>query len=389
MKKIVDCYHLCTRLCLFIFLLLTAAACAGPGALSKLDGSEIIPRLDSTRQAHHIPAVAAVVVRADTILQGAVVGVRSLNNSEQASLENVFYLGSLTKAITAFTIASLVEEGLLSWESRPEDVFPEWKNDIHPALREINLDQMLRHSSGLTGYLEEDSPEVTGLPPMPDDPVAGRQVFARYALQHAPLFTPGSRRKYSNAGYAIAAAMAEKVSDQAWETLVNERLFAPLGISSAIFGAPAPAEPAWVQGHVYKEDSLVPLAIPDMEGAAWLHPAENVWLSPIDYARLLQEHLQGLRGKHGLLKAATIQYLHEPMGIEPEGLGWDIAKCGHQPYSTHSSLKNGFYNTVQVLAGGNIGVAVFGTSMRETDEEALEDLLIRLVDLYDTGPQEE
>lgn len=387
MTRMILSHSSCTRLYFFIFLLLAAAGCAGPGHISQLDGREIIPRLEATRQAHNIPAIAAVVVRADTILQGAAVGVRSLKNSEEPGPGDAYYLGSLTKGITALTIASLVEEGLLRWESRPEDVFPEWKDDIHPAAREINLDQLLRHSSGLTGYLEEDSPEVMELPSMPDDPLAGRQVFARYALQHAPLFTPGSRRQYSNAGYAIAAAMAEKVSGVAWETLVKDRILSPLEINSATFGGPPAAEAAWAMGHVLKEDSLVPLPFPDMKRAAWLHPAEDVWLSLTDYARLLQTQLQGLRAKNELLEAATIQYLHTPMGIEPEGLGWDIVKNEHRESSTYHSLTKGFYNTVLLQAEGNIAVVVFSNSMQEADVAAIENLLNQLVDLYAISPE--
>lgn len=380
-------YNQFSRFFLFLLLSLLAAACTRPAAVGTVDGSEIVAELDAIQHTHGIPAVAAIVVRSDTVLQGAAVGVRSLGDTGQITLRDVFQLGSLTKAITATTIASLVEEGKLSWESRPEDVFPEWKDDIHPALREITLDQMLRHASGLTGYLEEGAPEVETLPQFPDDPVAERQAFARYTVQHAPLFTPGSRRKYSNAGYAIAAAMAEKVSGLAWEALVTERIFSPLGMHSATFGVPPSAEPARVQGHVHKNDSLVPLAPSAMQQAAWLHPAENVWLSLIDYARFLQEHLKGLRGMDGILKSATIQYLHEPMGIDPEALGWDVEKSGELKRSTHGEGRNGFYTAVLLQAEGNIAVAVFGNSRRETDEEAFNELLIRLLNKYIEPPQ--
>lgn len=370
------------RLFLFMLLPLLAMACARPAAVGTIDGRAIMDELETIQHSHNIPAVGAIVVRADTILQGAAVGTRRLDDTSRAGLQDVFYLGSLTKAITATTIASLVEEGKLSWESRPGDVFPEWKDDIHPALREITLDQMLRHASGLTGYLEEDAPEVEALPQFPDDPMAQRKAFARYAVQHAPLFTPGSQRKYSNAGYAIAAAMAEEVSGMAWEALVEERLFSPLGMHSATFGVLPAAESASVKGHIYQNDSLVPLELPAIQGAAWLHPAEDVWLSLIDYARFLQEHLQGLRGNDGLLQSATIQYMHEPMGIDPEALGWDVEKSGEVQQSMYGDGRNGFYTAVQLQAEGNIAVAVFSNSMRETDEEAINELLIRLINKY-------
>ena len=58
-----------------------------------------------------------------------------------------------------------------------------------------------------------------------------------------PPGSPIGEFSYSNAGYLVAAAMAEKLTGQSWETLMGERLFAPLGMSSAgVWGA---GHPGW------------------------------------------------------------------------------------------------------------------------------------------------
>ena len=55
-----------------------------------------------------------------------------------------FHLASLAKAMTATMVATLAEECRLAWQSSPLDVFPEWKNSIHPAFSNISPDELLR-----------------------------------------------------------------------------------------------------------------------------------------------------------------------------------------------------------------------------------------------------
>ena len=71
----------------------------------------------------------------------------------------------------------------------------------------------------------------------------------RYRILRDNLADPpgagAGKHLYSNLAYAVAGAMAERVTARTWESLMRERLFTPLGISSAGFGAPgAPGEPS-------------------------------------------------------------------------------------------------------------------------------------------------
>ena len=76
----------------------------------------------------------------------------------------------------------------------------------------------------------------------------------RYRILRDNLVDPPAasvgKHLYSNLGYVVAGAMAERVTARSWESLMQERLFAPLGISSAGFGAPGvPGELDQPWGH--------------------------------------------------------------------------------------------------------------------------------------------
>ena len=64
-----------------------------------------------------------------------------------------------------------------------------------------------------------------------------RYGILRDNLADPPAATAGEYL-YSNLAFVIAGAMAEKVTGKTWEALMQERLFEPLGMSSAGFGPP-------------------------------------------------------------------------------------------------------------------------------------------------------
>ena len=57
-----------------------------------------------------------------------------------------------------------------------------------------------------------------------------------------PAYPPGEKYEYSNVGYTIAGAMAEKVTGATWEDLVKREVFEPLELTEAGFGPPKSAD---------------------------------------------------------------------------------------------------------------------------------------------------
>jgi CubicO group peptidase (beta-lactamase class C family) len=91
--------------------------------------------IDSVRRQHNVPAMGAIVFRADTVLARGIAGVRRSNSTAPVEERDRFQLGSNTKAITATVLATLVEEGKLTWTSTLADVFPEWRDSVSPDFR--------------------------------------------------------------------------------------------------------------------------------------------------------------------------------------------------------------------------------------------------------------
>src|SRR6185369_15000477 len=102
----------------------------------------------------------------------------------------------------------------------------------------------------------EDS-EYEALPPLPADPMQNRLAFVRHALMQEPINTPGTECAYSNAGFCVAAVMAEAVTGQEWTSLLRQHVFDPLGITAG-HGWPARHDPNQPWGHRVNNEGITP-----------------------------------------------------------------------------------------------------------------------------------
>ena len=180
------------------------------------------------------PGLIAAISDEEGVRALASAGVRKQGSPEKLTGNDLMKMGSITKAMTSTMLATLVADGTFAngWETTIAQVFPELYDEIHPDYRPVTLWQLVRHIGGVP----DDVPAWwTAHPTLPI--VARRYRILRENLADPPG-SPIGAFSYSNSGYMVAAAMAEKLTGQSWETLMEERLFAPLGMASAGFGAP-------------------------------------------------------------------------------------------------------------------------------------------------------
>jgi len=346
--------------------------------------AELAAHLEDVRRRYGIPALAATVVRSDTVLATAAVGVRRLGAPDPVSVRDQFHIGSNAKAMTATLLAALVEEGRLAWTTRPVDVLPELRGSVHPAYQEITLEQLLSHRAGVPAYTSGFA-----LAFLPDSlyeqgsrsSATWRRAFALHVLRGKPKAPSGTQFLYSNAGYTVAAAMAEAVTEQPWESLLQTRLFRPLAIQGG-YGWPAAVDPDQPWGH--RRTLLRGVRAHEPDGGyqlgALLAPAGDVHVSIGDYARFLQEHLRGLQGQDGLLRAATVQRLHRPAG--DYALGWVIRPLAGARVSAHEGSAGTFHAVAVLHPERDLAVAVLANAGYSKAGDAARELAQVLLARY-------
>lgn len=237
---------------------------------------------------HDVPAIAAAVIKDGDVLAHGVAGVRERGADAQAEIGDKWHLGSCTKAMTATLCAILVKRGELSWHTTLHDVFPEV--DMDPSWHHVTLDLLVRNLSGAPG--NPDRELWTKLSLMRDTPRESRHELLVAMTKTPTVSEPGSQFLYSNAGFALAGHMTETVTGSDWEELVQREVFAPLGITSAGFGAPGTTETVdEPRGHSAAGKTIPPGLFADNPPA--IGPAGTVHMTIDDWARFVDAHLVG------------------------------------------------------------------------------------------------
>ena len=291
--------------------------------------------LESIRDAHHLPGIIGAILRGETLANIGAAGVRKLGSAQPMQVQDQVHLGSCTKAMTATLLGMLVDDGLLSWSSSIRDVFPEVASRLHTDFQTTTLAELLTHRAGL--------PHDTSWWRLPGLTTTDQRRAALLALlSKPPLTRPGTVYAYSNAGYVMAGLMAEEVSGQSWEELMQQRLFEPLGMKSAGFGPPGQSDgdrtdQPW--GHQENHGRFEPVL---NDNPPCMGPAGTVHCSVPDWGKFAALHLRGAEGKARLLKPATFRTLHTPPpGCDYAG-GWIVS---YQPWASGKTLTHDGSNT--------------------------------------------
>ena len=376
----------------FIIALCAFAACGL--ALSTHAAPVLEEHLNAARAKHNLPALAAAVVSDSEILAFDAVGVRNIHPmaGEEADWNNLsdaarFHIGSCTKSMTATMIATLVETGAIKWETTIDEVFPELKPKIKPDYVNVTLRQLLTHTGGVVAATAGNSEESKAMRALTGSTLEQRAGMIEILLNFEPVGAPGTKSRYSNAGYGIAAAMAERVTGESWETLMRQRLFDPLKMTSTGFGWPAtedhPYEPL---GHSMRDDTLISRPILDVyKLQAPIAPAGDVHCSIEDLARFAQMHLRGLRGQQTILKSETVVLLHEP-AADNYACGWVKRKMvGHEAH-WHNGSAGTFFAWMTIFPEKNLAIVVATNS--GTGEKACAELTNALLKEFTTEESE-
>jgi CubicO group peptidase (beta-lactamase class C family) len=362
---------------------------SSPSHAAKIDDL-----LASELEKSGLPALSAAAIKSGAVVAAGAIGVRKVGDPALVTLSDKFHIGSCTKAMTATLAAILVEQGKLRWDQTLEEVFPERVADMHSDYRKVTLELLLTHRAGapangqyfflplafVQAVKRQFDEKSNGDDFVPEYPIlAQRLAYFDGIVKGAPENKPGTTFSYSNAGYVIAGAILERVTGQAWEDLIQQRLFRSLGMRSAGFGSPSrpdAADQPW--GHVFKNGKYEPRY---GDNASALGPAGTVHCSIVDYMNFAGLHSSlGSRPK-GLLRPESFERLHTPPSGSDYAFGWAVTQRpraqGKALTHTGSNTRNYFW--VWVAPKIDFALAVASNAAGENVPEALNRVASELV----------
>ncbi len=259
-----------------------------------------------------VPGMAIAIVRNDSVVFAKGYGVRKLGDPTPVDPHTVFAIGSSTKAFTSAAVAMLVDDGKMKWDVPITTYLPGFQMYDPYAARELTVRDALSHRSGLT-----------------------RGDFMWYAADYArdevlrrvrylkPSWSFRSNFGYQNIMYLAAGQAAAAAYGRDWDTLIQERIFAPLGMkesSTSVRALPSLPNVAQPYAQIDSVVTYVPYANIDNIG-----PAGSINSTVLDMAQWLRLQLgEGKLGDKQVVSSANLGQTRTAQTVMKYELPWSL-----------------------------------------------------------------
>lgn len=266
--------------------------------------------------------VTLIATKDQTVHLGAV-GKSDLAKDRKLRTDDIFWIASMSKPVTAVCIGILKDEGKLAFDDSLAKYLPEFRN------LPVTLRQVMTHTSGL-GELTNREPHLT---------------LAETSQRVAALplrFEPGSKWAYSTAGIDVLGRVVEAAGGMPFDQFLQKRVLDPLAMKDTSFWIAPEKEARWA--HPYRwnaqagklEETSIPYLYkttvtdrgrPPLGGAGLFSTAEDI-------ARFYQMMLnQGTLADKRVLRPETVAEMTRKQTGEldarpgmPWGLGFSVVE---------------------------------------------------------------
>jgi methyl acetate hydrolase len=282
---------------------------------------QIDPVLKTAVNRGDVPGVVAMAAtREGPVYQGAF-GKRALPDGAQMTPDTVFWIASMTKAITSAAAMQLVEQGKLALDRQIADVLPELTSpqilegfdaagepQLRPAGRPITLRHLITHTAGFVYDIW--SPEMRRY--MEKKGTPGIISCQNAALDLPLTFEPGEKWDYGINIDWVGKAV-ERVSGQRLGEFFAEHLFAPIGMKDTAFKLTSEHRSRLVGMHARGEDgALAPLPFEMTQEPEFEMGGGGLYSTAADYLAFQRAFLnQGRADGRQVLQPETVRLMSE------------------------------------------------------------------------------
>jgi CubicO group peptidase (beta-lactamase class C family) len=324
-------------------------------ATDPFDGfSEKVEDLMSKWQ---VPGLAIGVVRDGETIYLKGFGYRDLENKRPVTTKTVFGIGSISKSFTSMSVAMLVDEAKLTWDTPVINYLPDFKLYDDYATLHATLRDLLCHRTGMADHLLMTY----------GSPFSREEIYRRLRYLE-PNLEFREKYQYNNLMYLTAGYLVGRVCGGTWEDFVKKRIFSPLQMDASSFSLEIQEAQDYSLPYILSGGKIMALPFLNRDSSA---PSGGINSNVEDLIKWLKLHLdQGKVGENQLVSAESLKEIltpQMPVSYSPEsavgaiqdyGMGWNI-----QPYLGHhlnhvGGWIEGFVSWISFMPFDGIGVVV-------------------------------
>jgi CubicO group peptidase (beta-lactamase class C family) len=309
------------------------------------------------RQAHYrVPGVGVAIIERGELAWAGGFGRRERDRPAPVDADTVFMGASISKPVTAMLVLQHVQRRVLDLDVDVNRYLKRWQlpeNEFTRRYR-VTLRACLSHTAGLTvngwGVRPQGQPVADLI-----DVLEGRSVSGMPPVVVDK--TPGGGERYSGGGYALAQMALEDQTGRSFDSLAQELIFGPLGMTRSSFEHPLATR---LRDNVAGGHTAAGEPIP----GGWMVSADGgagglVTTAP-DYARFMIGCRNAFLGRPGaILERGLAQQMMTRQGASTFGLGWRVLGDGATRRFNHGGSNDGYQcETNCYLESGDGGVVM-------------------------------
>jgi CubicO group peptidase (beta-lactamase class C family) len=204
----------------------------------------IAPAMQAFVDQRQVSGIVTLVATKDKILHQTAVGTS--DGKRKMQTDDLFWIASMSKPLTAVAAAMLVDDGKLKFDDRVDKYIPEFK-DLHltdgtPVARPILVRDLLNHTAGLQYNYDVTQPHWT------------LEQFVHQIASQPLNFQPGTKWDYSNAGIDVVGYVVQVAAGMPLDQFMQKRIFDPVGMKDTTFWVSPKDAQRYV--HAYEVDPL-------------------------------------------------------------------------------------------------------------------------------------
>jgi len=322
-----------------VVVLALAALSYSPLRAAQSDPIDAIVTADM--QAQRVPGMAVAVIRKGEIVKAQGYGLANIEHNVPVTPQTIFQSGSIGKQFTATVVMLQVEDGKLSLTDPISKFFP----NAPDSWRGITVRHLLTHTSGIPDYND-------GMLDYRKD--YSEDELVTFAATLALDFTPGAEWKYSNTAYQLLGIIVRRVSGSFYGDVLRDRVFKPLGMTTARIISEAEIVPNRAAGYRLERGEL--------RNQAWVSPALNTTADGSLYLSL-QDMIAWDRGIRtgAVLRPESWQQIFTPVTLNsgrrhPYGFGFQVDRIAGRNIQRHGGAWQGFQTYIARYGGDDITI---------------------------------
>ncbi|MFH9330702.1 serine hydrolase domain-containing protein [Streptomyces althioticus] len=289
----------------------TASAAAPSSSRAVLDANSVDRFVEEYVKQTGLPGAVVAVTKGERVVHTA--GYGHTATGRDMTGRTRLPVASLSKAMTALAVMQLVEAGEVELDLPVVRYLPEFvmADGRH---REITVRQLLTQTSGMDDFAYPDLTRA--------QPYTLEEAVA--AMRGAPLSAdPGSRYRYHNPNYFVAARLVEVVSGRPFAEYLSAEVFRPLGMTDTVSVDSTSEMPDGARGYVRAYGTVVARPHPRWFTAG----GHGVVTTADDLARWLVAQSNGGVSAEGrrVATARTVALTHTPPTAPADteyAMGW-------------------------------------------------------------------